>query len=139
MSRNATSFDPSTTYVHARDGGDAAHIPVTPTFWAELMSRDPTSDDAKRVAEQPGWLFASYRMEDDTRNWEMHPEGDEVLFLLSGSIDVVFETPEGERTVELRAGQACVVPKGVWHKQLVRSPGDELAFTYGRGTSHKPV
>lgn len=139
MTRNATAFDPATTYIHAADGGDAAHIPVTPTFWDELMSDAPRSDDAKRVATEGGWLFASFRVEEDTTTWEMHPEGDEILFLLSGAIDIVFETKDGEQVTQLTAGKACVVPKGVWHKHVVVSPGDELALTYGRGTQHKPV
>jgi mannose-6-phosphate isomerase-like protein (cupin superfamily) len=69
----------------------------------------------------------------------MHPLGDELLFLLSGAVDIVFDSGQGERIVELKENGACVVPRGTWHKQIVRVPGRELAVTYGRGTQHRPL
>ena len=44
----------------------------------------------------------------------MHPEGDELLLLLSGAIDLILQTGDRERVVELRPGAACIVPRGVW-------------------------
>ena len=31
--------------------------------------------------------------------WEMHPGGDELLYLLTGALDVVLDEPAGERTL----------------------------------------
>ena len=39
--------------------------------------------------------------------------GDELLTLLSGAIDAVFDEPGGERVMNLRGGQTCIVPRGV--------------------------
>jgi quercetin dioxygenase-like cupin family protein len=64
----------------------------------------------------------------------MHPEGDELLYLCSGAIDLVLQDQTGERTLELRAGSAFIVPPGVWHRLLLREPGVLLAVTRGKGT-----
>jgi oxalate decarboxylase/phosphoglucose isomerase-like protein (cupin superfamily) len=68
----------------------------------------------------------------------MHPAGDEVVCLLTGAVDVVLDEPDGERVVELRAGQTCIVPRGVWHRAIVQEPGDTLHITRGEGTEHRP-
>jgi len=138
MKRDA-SFDLTDTYVFLQDGGRAPTIDVTETFWRDLVSATPTSPGAALVANGAGWLTAVYRFERDTPTWEMHPAGDEVLVLLSGAIDVVLEVAGTNRLVELRERAACLVPRGTWHRQVVRTPGHELAITYGKGTQHRPV
>ncbi len=40
--------------------------------------------------------------------------------------------------VELRGRCACVVPRGVWHRGIVRSPSDALSITRGKDTEHRP-
>jgi mannose-6-phosphate isomerase-like protein (cupin superfamily) len=67
----------------------------------------------------------------------MHPEGDEILSLVSGAIDFVVEERGERRTVELRPGRTFVVPRGAWHRALVKEPSVVLAVTYGRGTQHR--
>jgi len=71
--------------------------------------------------------------------WEIHPSGEEFLYLLSGRMACVFEELHGERVVELRAGEACIVPQGVWHRLRVHEPGDLLFITPGEGTAHRPL
>ena len=44
-------------------------------------------------------------------NGEMHPDGDEVLIMVSGVIDVDLELDAGTETVRLESGQALVVPQ----------------------------
>lgn len=75
----------------------------------------------------------------DMTTWEIHPSGDEFLYLLAGKIACILEESHGERVVELRAGEACIVPQGIWHRLLVRAPGDLLFLTPGEGTMHRPV
>ncbi len=133
-----TGFKLSTSHVHIGDGGEAVVIEDAAKLWTELMSGDPSSPDAARVAGG-GWLMAAFHMTDDPPTWEMHPEGAEILFLTSGAMDVVLEQEGGDRVVQLRPGTACVVPPGVWHRQVLAGPCDLLALTYGRGTRHRPV
>jgi mannose-6-phosphate isomerase-like protein (cupin superfamily) len=64
--------------------------------------------------------------------WEMHPDQDELLFLLEGAIDVLLRKEldsDIERTVHFKAGEACLVPQGMWHRQVVVSPCKLLFLT----------
>ena len=71
--------------------------------------------------------------------WEMHPGGDELLYLLRGALDVVLDEPAGERSFGLRGGQACIVPNGVWHRLILHQPSDLLFITPAHDTRHRPV
>jgi mannose-6-phosphate isomerase-like protein (cupin superfamily) len=62
---------------------------------------------------------------------EVHPHADEVLLVVSGALDVVLEEGGAERTVPLEAGQAAIVPRGTWHRLLMRRPG-RLVFINNR-------
>lgn len=76
---------------------------------------------------------------------EMHPDGDELLYLVSGRIDVIIEdggdeeTVGAERVESLRPGQAILVPKGVWHRVDVRVPSRLVHITPGPGGRHRPL
>jgi quercetin dioxygenase-like cupin family protein len=70
----------------------------------------------------------------------MHPKGDEVVCLLSGSLDFVLEMGREERRVSLeKAGQFVLVPKGIWHTAKVAEPSRLLFITAGEGTQHRPL
>jgi mannose-6-phosphate isomerase-like protein (cupin superfamily) len=134
-----SAFDPVRTYAFLNDGGGAARIEAGESFWRELMSGAPRSADARLVAEGDGWLLSAYDMAASMTTWERHPAGDEVLCALSGALEAVVQGQDGERVVSLPAGAACVVPKGAWHRLVVRVPGRLLALTYGKGTEHRPM
>jgi mannose-6-phosphate isomerase-like protein (cupin superfamily) len=70
-------------------------------------------------------------------NGEMHPDGDELLFVVSGAVEVVLLEPE--RVVRLAAGQALVVPKGVWHRVVPQEPSQLLHITPGPGGAWRPL
>ena len=61
------------------------------------------------------------------------------MLVLSGAIDLVLEEDGEERLVGLKSGQACIVPRNVWHTARVREPGNALNITRGAGTEHRPV
>ena len=64
--------------------------------------------------------------------WEMHPDQDELLFLVDGAIDVFLRKElesDVEQTIHFEAGEACLVPKGMWHRQVVLSPCKMLFLT----------
>ena len=124
------SFDPSTTYLCLAPSGAATAIEVTPDFW-------PTIGQRQELVE--GRLVAAFACTTDWKHWEMHPHGEEILVLLAGKLTMVFEEGGAERLVELEEGRACVVPRGIWHRVIVRAPGKLLGITYGRGTEHRPA
>lgn len=69
---------------------------------------------------------------------EMHPDGDELLYLLSGRIRLKLELPDGDCDVVVAGGQAVVVPQGVWHQIYVEEPGQLLNITPGPGGQARP-
>ena len=70
----------------------------------------------------------------------MHPEGEEVVVLLSGSVDFVLDQGGAESTVALREpGAFAIVPRGAWHRALANAPVSMLFITAGRGTQHRPI
>jgi mannose-6-phosphate isomerase-like protein (cupin superfamily) len=125
-----SAFDLSGTYVDLKDGGVTTPIELTADFWAELES------GGRRV---DGRLMGVFPLTGDMTHWEMHPAGDELLYLLSGAADIVLEEAEGERRIVLRAKEACIVPKGAWHRIIVRAPGELMFITAGEGTQHRPL
>jgi mannose-6-phosphate isomerase-like protein (cupin superfamily) len=73
---------------------------------------------------------------------ELHPDADELLYLVSGAFDLVLdvdERGEGGRTVPVEAGQAVVVPRGVWHRVLPSEPSHIVYMTPGPGRDHHPL
>src|SRR5215469_2964601 len=70
---------------------------------------------------------------------EMHPDGDELLFVISGRIDVFLEEEGSETTVEVTEGQSLVIPKGTWHRVVPRDPTRLLHITPGPGAQWRPV
>jgi len=122
-------FDLLTTYIQLDDGPAARRIDVDPEFWMKIAERPHLGS---------GRLVGVFPYERDWESWEMHPAGDEVVYLLSGVVDMVLGESSGERIVSLRAGTACVVPAGVWHSANVRVAGQALHITGGAGTQHRP-
>jgi mannose-6-phosphate isomerase-like protein (cupin superfamily) len=106
------------------------------------------SDRRARIVEQPGGppqridgltIGAPIITGDAPHNGELHPDGDEVLYLISGAVTVKLELPEGDAVVDLGAGDAVVVPQGVWHKITMREPGQLVHITPGPGGDHRPL
>lgn len=120
----AHSLDLSRTFVHLTNRGDAEPVELTPSFWRE-------SSSSARYDRLVG-VFEFNSSEDlHSSMKEMHPEADEILFVVSGAIDVVLQETECERTIPLAGGQAIIVPRGVWHRLVMREPG-KLLFINSR-------
>ena len=65
--------------------------------------------------------------------WELHPDQDELLYLISGATDVLLrDDPDDastERIITLHSGEACIVPRGAWHRQVVHERSRLLFLT----------
>ena len=68
---------------------------------------------------------------------EVHPDGDEVLIVLSGRIRVTGDS-EPDSPVELGPGEACIVPQGEWHRVHVVEPARFIHLTPGPNGDHRP-
>ena len=113
-------------FAHLTEGGGVLGVPAGEHFWTEGIAQLP-----------PGRLVSTFESRSDWSSWEMHPNGDELVLLLSGRLVLLFEA-DGERWSEdVRAGQFVVVPRGVWHTADVTEPGTALFITAGDGTTHR--
>ncbi len=63
--------------------------------------------------------------------WEMHPDTDELLHVLEGSVTVELHRPDGNEVIPLGAGRLVVVPQGVWHRHVDAVDLVEMFFTPG--------
>ena len=66
--------------------------------------------------------------------WERHPDGDELLHVLEGEVDVTVLTDDGPAHVTVGAGSVFVCPRGLWHRQLPR-PSVTMLFGTPSDTS----
>ncbi len=67
---------------------------------------------------------------------ERHPDGDEILYLVSGRIRIVFiEDPLDD--IDMLPGQGLVVPKGLWHRVDIVEPSQIVYLTPGPNNEFK--
>ncbi len=109
--------------------GNATPKPVTDTFYQELGS------DFGSFAGHI--LISKFDFAEAWPSWEMHPKGDEFVYLLSGDVDFVLWVDGAEKTVHVnQPGCYVVVPKGIWHTARPRTPTSMLFVTPGQDTDH---
>lgn len=123
-------IDPQQTYVHRADDGLARSVPGE-SFWQ--------LPPAERDAFGKGWLVSEFSFTNDWPSWEMHPHGDEFVYLLAGSVELLLERDSRVETIVLEGSGAVVVPRGVWHTARVRLPSRMLHVTRGEGTETRPT
>ena len=76
--------------------------------------------------------------ENSPHGGEMHPDGDEVLYLISGWVNVVLlDSPQAD--VEMKPGEGLVVPKGVWHRVDILEPCQIVYLTPGPNNEFRPL
>ena len=123
-----TAFDPHETYLHLQGDGTGIALEVGPDFWQKTIT-----------TLQGGWLVTAGHATRDWPHWEMHPQGEELIYVMSGAIELVVEDDEGEHVVPLNPGQLYLMRRGVWHRARVKVPSQTLFVTFGEGTQHRPV
>ena len=106
--------------------GDAHPRVRTPTFFEDL---EEFGDFGGHV------LVMRFDFDEDWPTWEMHPQGDELVYLISGSTDVLLRDSDGERRLRVdQPGAYVMIPKGVWHTARPHEPTAMLFVTPGAGT-----
>jgi mannose-6-phosphate isomerase-like protein (cupin superfamily) len=114
------------------------------------LLRDGSSEVVGSSGGKPvrvdGHVVGAARMsQNPPHRGEMHPDGDELLYLVSGRLDVIIEDDGTkdrvgtERVHTLLPGQALLVPKGAWHRVDVREPSHLVHVTPGPGDGHRPL
>lgn len=114
-----------------------------PTDFAIGLSRDLSAFKVEEQADPPipvdGMTFGIASMSENSPHaGEMHPDGDEVLYLISGRANVVLlDHPQAD--VEMRPGDGLVVPKGKWHRVDILEPCQIVYLTPGPNNEFRPL
>ncbi len=67
---------------------------------------------------------------------EVHPDGDEFLYVISGRLRV---SGDNLGDMELGPGEGCIVPQGEWHKVDVLEVTQLIYMTPGPNGDHRPL
>lgn len=132
MARENDSYNLNSTFVVFGKNGEATPMPVTETFFDDLKSR--FGDFKGRL------LVSHFSFDKDWDSWEMHPNGEELVCLLSGRVTLILEKDDVEKTVLLDKSDSFVlISRGTWHTAKVDVPSSMLFITYGEGTENRPL
>jgi len=114
------------TYVVLDSSHSATPVEVTPNVLAGGRQ------EPRRFQGPPAGR--ALRFAADWPTWEIHPKGDEIVVLLSGSAEMVLDEKGGHRSVRLSSpGEFVVVPKGTWHTAKISVPTAMFFITARRG------
>jgi mannose-6-phosphate isomerase-like protein (cupin superfamily) len=102
-------------------------------FWAAAFSGNHPA-----IHPKMGSLISRYTFSEDWTSWERHPNGDELIYVISGRLNFVLER-EVDSELELATGDAFVIPRGIWHTAKVLETAEVLFVTYGYGTEHRAL
>jgi mannose-6-phosphate isomerase-like protein (cupin superfamily) len=66
--------------------------------------------------------------------WEMHPNGDELLYVVEGELELTLLGEESSPRSILAPGGLTIVPRGVWHSPQPKGSVTLLHLADYRGT-----
>jgi len=127
------AFDLATTFLRMRPDASIEKLPAE-SFWPQLMRGELGNFHHE-------YLVTTSEYHADWPSWEMHPNGDEIVCLLSGAATFVLERHDDTQDlVELRqSGSFAFVPRGTWHTARITGEARFLFITAGEGTQHRPL
>jgi mannose-6-phosphate isomerase-like protein (cupin superfamily) len=111
--------------------GKATLHEVTPTFYPDLDKSFPNFGGH--------YLIQQFAFSEPWGMWEMHPKGDEFVYLLAGDVDFLLKAPseEPKRVRVHEPGSYVIVPQGYWHTAEPNAPTSMLFVTAGEGTMNE--
>ena len=100
-----------------------------------VSTRERQPGPPKRI---DGMTIGIVTMENDApHGGEVHPDGDEILYVISGRLRITGDSAPGE-SLDLGPGEACIVTKGEWHKVSVLEKTQLVHITPGPNGDHRP-
>ena len=121
-------LDLAQTFVRLTNDGGIDAVPLTTAFW---RGKGAAASGDRFV----GIVDFSSSEDLHSSSQEVHPDGDELIIVLAGAIDVMIDDGSSETAIALDVGHAAVVPRGVWHRLVMREPG-RLLFINIRTSMH---
>ncbi len=76
--------------------------------------------------------------ENSPHGGERHNDGDEILYLVSGHIRIVFVDSDAD-DIDVQPGDGLVVPKATWHRVDILEPSRIVYVTPGPNNDYKPL
>ena len=118
-------------------------IPVDVSRFSFNINRDLSVTLCERKPGPPeridGMSAGIVTMEHDApHGGEVHPDGDEILYVISGKLRVTGDSAPDE-SLELLPGDACIVARGEWHRVHVLEKTQLLHITPGPNGDHRPL
>ncbi len=108
---------------------NAEPMAVTDNFYEELGTK--YGDFAGHT------LISCHSFDGDWPTWECHPNGDELVILLGGEVEMWLAQDNGDESVRLSApGEFVIVPRGTWHTAKVHGAAQMLFVTPGEATEN---
>ena len=108
---------------------DAESLAVSDNFYAEL--------DKKYGNFAGHTLISCHSFNSDWPTWECHPNGDELVILLDGEVEMRLAKDDGDESVRLATpGEFVIVPRGTWHTARVQREARMLFVTPGEATEN---
>lgn len=117
-------FQPEDVYALLSPGGAIRQLDGGGEFWSQ------PEDMLNSLGRD--WLVSEFTCDGDWASWEMHPNGDEFVYLLNGDIEFLLELPDGVRAQRIEG-------RGTWHTAKVFQPSRMFFITLGAGTEHRPA
>ena len=124
-------IDPALEYILLGSNGATAVVDGGAQFWSQPPGQ------LEKFGR--GWLVTEYTYDEDWPNWEVHPEADELVYVLDGDVELLLEMSTGVDTVRVQGRGLVIVHRGVWHTLRVHAPSRLLHVTMGAGTRHRPL
>jgi mannose-6-phosphate isomerase-like protein (cupin superfamily) len=104
-------------------------VAVGPTMYADLERNFAQFKQCILVSE--------HNFDRDWATWEVHPAGDELLYLLDGQVRLILRCAGEDQVIDLtQPGTWAAVPKGTWHTAKVAKFARLLFITPGEGTEN---
>jgi mannose-6-phosphate isomerase-like protein (cupin superfamily) len=116
-------FDPGANAIGVNEQFAATPVPVRP---------DPS------VPVDGATFGVAMMTENSPHDGEMHPDGDEILYLISGRVRVVFPVDDLD-DIDVAPGDGLVIPKGLWHRVDILAPSRIVYLTPGPNNEYRPL
>ncbi|MGP0031804.1 MAG: cupin domain-containing protein [Acidimicrobiales bacterium] len=100
--------------------------------WYERYGVKTSSDGIE------GRLVSMHKFTESWESWEVHPNGEELVLCIEGTIDLHQDVQGQIHSVVLNEGEAAINPRGVWHTADVEGIATALFVTAGMGTENRP-
>ena len=124
----------TTAFLHLGLGATAVpQPPFTDGGWYQGYGTRHHSDGAE------GRLVSMFTFTDSWTEWEMHPEGEEVVLCTAGTMTLHQEFADGTTgTLTIGPGEYAINPRGCWHTADIDGVATAVFITAGLGTESRP-